>query len=134
MTIAQKIARKKYLRKIKKAMEAGSSGKKHIYDSICQSVDNYILENPDFQYSDLEENFGSSADIAEYYYENLSHQDTFKKNYVGKILIGLIVVLILVVGAFVVSKLRADYYFNRELPVYSPEEYEKLMEEGTFNE
>lgn len=66
---------KKYYREIRKEIPNSYPGKKDILNSIRQSVENFLEEQPDPSFDDILEHFGNTTEIVSSFIEDLSAQE-----------------------------------------------------------
>lgn len=64
MKNSQKKLAKKYLQQVKAKIPFQTKCSKHVLQNLALSIEEYALENPDFDMEQLIENFGSPEDIA----------------------------------------------------------------------
>lgn len=91
---------RQYFRQIQKCIPGGAKGKKQILSNIQQSVENYLLENPDADFNTLQSHFGTPQQVAEAYIENMNADEIMgklnTKKLVLRIAIGAVIVAILI--------------------------------------
>jgi hypothetical protein len=70
---------KDYYRQIERSLPGSAKAKKHIMDSIQQSVSNYLEEKPLTELAEIRSHFGTPQQIANAYVEQLDTEEVIKK-------------------------------------------------------
>lgn len=96
MNNVQKKLAKKYLQQVKAKIPYHTKCSKHMLQNLALGIDEYTLENPDFTFEQLIENFGSPEDIASTLLENVASKDIIHSIKQTRTLICTIVLLIIV--------------------------------------
>ena len=114
MTIRDK-AVKGYLRKIRRLIPCGSKAKKQIMESISQSVENYLEENPQADWAAFQAHFGTPEEITAAYIDGMETEEIICKFKKKKIIIGVVVgAVILALLIWLVAVVSAWWLANKE--------------------
>lgn len=65
---------KKYCREVSRALPCSRDLKRKITDQITQSIQEFLNENPNAAYADIEAEFGSPMQIASAYLDEVDHE------------------------------------------------------------
>lgn len=79
-----------YFREVQKALPCGSCEKKKILRDLRLSVDNFLEENPGATFAAVESHFGTPAQIADTYTEEMAPRELQRKLKIKKWIIGII--------------------------------------------
>lgn len=95
MKNSQKKLAKKYLQLVKAKIPFQTKCSKHVLQNLALSIEEYALENPDFDMEQLIENFGSPEDIASTLLEDVDSKNIMRSIKSKRILISAIFVLLI---------------------------------------
>lgn len=79
-----------YFREVQKALPCGSCEKKKILRDLRLSVENFLEENPGATFDAVESHFGTPAQIADTYTEEMAPRELQRKLKIKKWIIGII--------------------------------------------
>jgi len=79
-----------YFREVQKALPCGSCEKKKILRDLRLSVENFLEENPGATFDAVESHFGTPAQIADTYTEEMPPRELQRKLKIKKWVIGII--------------------------------------------
>lgn len=95
MKNSQKKLAKKYLQQVKVKIPYQTKCSRHVLQNLTLGIEEYALENPDFDMEQLIENFGSPEDIASSLLEDVNSKNIVRSIKSKRILICAIVVLLI---------------------------------------
>lgn len=95
MKNSQKKLAKKYLQQVKAKIPYQTQCSKHVLQNLALSIEEYALENPDFEMEQLIENFGSPEDIASTLLEDVDSKNIVRSIKLKHKLFCVIVVLLI---------------------------------------
>lgn len=94
--------RKQYLKQIKKLLVCKGSKKRKFLKSFDDNIEEYLKDNPDASYDELQKNMGTPQEIANGFLENESAVHIKNQTTIVKwVIIGIIICLIIVAITFV---------------------------------
>ena len=120
MKNSQKKLAKKYLQQVKANIPYQTKCSKHVLQNLTLGIEEYALENPDFNFEQLIENFGSPKDIASTLLEDFDSEHIVRSMKVKRRLFYTIVVL-LVLFVFCISYFSNSDAVDIQEVIYSPE-------------
>lgn len=99
MKNSQKKLAKKYLQQVKAKIPYQTQCSKHVLQNLALSIEEYALENPDFDMEQLIENFGSPENIASTLLEdvdskNIVHSIKLKRK-LFCVIVGLLILFVI---------------------------------------
>lgn len=104
--------RKQYLNQIKKLLVCKGTQRKQFMNSFSDNVDEYLNDNPDADFAQLQKDMGTPQEIADAFLENESASHIKKRmSIVRWVIIGIIIALLLFVFmiVFIIIDARKDY-------------------------
>lgn len=94
--------RKQYLKQIKKLLVCKGSKKRKFLKSFDDNIEEFLKDNPDASYDELQKNMGTPQEIANGFLENESAVHIKNQTTIVKwVIIGIIICLIIVAITFV---------------------------------
>ena len=94
--------RKQYLKQIKKLLVCKGSKKRKFLKSFDDNIEEFLKDNPDASYDELQKNMGTPQEIANEFLENESAVHIKRRTTIVKlVIIGIIICLIIVAITFV---------------------------------
>lgn len=95
MKNSQKKLAKKYLQQVKARIPYQTKCSRHVMQNLTLGIEEYALENPDFDMEQLIENFGSSEDIASTLLEDVDSKNIVRSIKQKRKLFCVIVILLI---------------------------------------
>lgn len=100
--------RKQYLNQIKKLLVCKGTQRKQFMNSFSDNVDEYLNDNPDADFAQLQKDMGTPQEIADAFLENESAVDVKKRmSFVKWLIIGIIIVILMLVITLVIELIDA---------------------------
>lgn len=131
--------RKQYLNQIKKLLVCKGTQRKQFLNSFADNMDEYLKDNPNADFAQLQKDMGTPQEIANAFLENESASDIKKRMSFAKwIIIGVVLALLIyvflivlgIVGAFQ-DKNGYDEITITESMIYEDKAVEEMIEEMT---
>lgn len=124
----------RYRRKVLSLLPCTKRQKLKIISHFDASLSDYIESNPDADYVDLEEHFGSPESIAASYVENAGTAEILRSLYIRKkivFIVSLVLAVLLISWAIVVTWSMVK--FNNTVNGYSIESKQTLSDDTVIN-
>lgn len=97
--------RKQYLNQIKKLLVCKGNQRKQFLNSFEDNMDEYLRDNPDADFTQLEKDMGTPQEIANAFLENEEASKIKKRMNFKKWIIAAIIIIILMVATMIVLAL-----------------------------
>lgn len=131
--------RKQYLNQIKKLLVCKGAQRKQFLNSFEDNMDEYLKDNPDADFAQLQKDMGTPQEIANAFLENESASDIKKRMSFAKwIIIGVVLALLIyvflivlgIVGAFQDKNGYGEITITESM-IYEDKAVEEMIEEMT---
>lgn len=136
MTVTDK-DKKKYLNQIKKLLCCNSMQRKMFIDSFSDNMDEYLNDNPNADFSQLQKDLGTPEEIASAFLENVPAKDIKKRTSVVKWIVATVILaLVIYVAAIITSLIDAHRSHNGQgtITIETIEITTDNLEEGYITE
>ena len=121
--------KKHYILNLQKSINNTSRFSKQFINTLDKSINNYLAENPNASYSDLEKTFGTIDEVTESYYDSLNSKEIKSQiSHKKKLFISYLSIVIII--GIICAVIYGNYYhnLNKDLPAYSVDEIEIITE------
>lgn len=120
---------KKYLKEIKKELPTNFPNKQKIIYQLSESIQQFINENPNCSFSDIQIEFGSAKEVSIALVDELPTDKimtTYHKHKILKWLIAFILILIIFLLYLIIDVIKTDVYITDTVYIYSTEDLSTL--------
>ncbi len=112
MKITEK-ERKKYIQQIRKNLICSNEQRKIFLDSFSDNIDEYLKDNPDADFSQLQKDLGTPEEIANSFLESVSVTHIKRRmSFVKWIILGVVVALAIYITAIIIALIDAHFSHN----------------------
>ena len=120
---------KQYISNLQKSINNSSRLSKQFINALNKSIINYLTENPNASYSDLEKTFGTIDEVTESYYDSLNSGE-IKSQISHKKKLFICCLSTLVIIGIICVLIYGNYYhnLNKDLPSYTIDEIEIITD------
>ncbi|WP_448901823.1 DUF6120 family protein [Eubacterium sp.] len=120
---------KQYISNLQKSIKNSSRLTKQFINALNKSISNYLTENPNASYYDLEKTFGTIDEVTESYYDSLN-SDEIRGQISHKKKLFICCLSTLVIIGIICGLIYGNYYYNlnKDLPSYSIDEIEIITD------
>ncbi len=105
--------RRIYMQEIKRNLVCDNKQRKKFLSSFSDNMDEYLNDNPDADFAQLQEDLGTPEEIANAFLENTSASNIKKRMSFAKwIIVGIIVVVLAIISTLVIEVFDAHKQHN----------------------
>ncbi len=111
--------RKKYMQEIKRNLVCNNEQRKKFLASFSDNLDEYLNDNPNADFAQLQKDLGTPEEIANTFLENASASNVKKRmSFVKWIILGIVVALSVYIIAIIITQINfrqrlSEYNWNR---------------------
>lgn len=129
--------RKIYIQEIKRNLVCDNKQRKKFLSSFSDNMDEYLNNNPDADFAQLQKDLGTPEEIANAFLENASASNVKKRiSFVKRIILGVIVALAVYITAIIIVLIDAHNSNNGYGKITTSESmvyYDESVEEKIIN-
>ena len=94
---------KRYLNNISNLLLCSSKERNQFLQDFRNNIDDFMVNNPNASFIDLEKAMGTPQEIADSFMENISSKDVKKRIYVKRILLISVIIIIVLISIMCIS-------------------------------